>query len=232
MKIGICDDTFADRAHLKALLAEYPAAFTIVEYISGEELLAALQRGTRLDLLFLDIRMSGISGIDTAQEIRTHNADLPILFLTSTPEFAVDSYRVQAQDYLLKPVSTDLLAQSLTRQLGRIAQKETRIMFHTTQEIVQVPLSQIVYLEAVTRKVILVQLDGTTMESNAPIRNIEQELAPYPQFVRPHRSYLLNLHNVTRMTKDAFYTANGILVPIARTNMTEMKNEYMRQMLE
>lgn len=232
MKIGICDDTLADRAHLKALLAEYPTALAIVEYTSGEELLAALQRGTRLDLLILDIRMGGISGIDAAQEIRMHNADLPILFLTTTPEFAVDSYRVQAQDYLLKPVSTDLLMQSLTRQLGRIAQKETRIMFHTAQEIAQVPLSQIVSLEAMARKVILTRLDGTTMESNVPIRDIEQELAPYPQFVRPHRSYLLNLHHVTRMTKDAFYTVNGTFVPIARSNMAEMKNEYMRQMLE
>ncbi len=131
LKIGICDDLAAEREQLKTLLfAKFPQ-LTILEYASGETLLEGLAQGETIDLLFLDICMGGINGIETAAEIRKKYKKMPILFLTTSPEFAVASYRVQAQDYLLKPVEKDELYQSIDRQMRHISGKNARIMFQS-----------------------------------------------------------------------------------------------------
>lgn len=232
MNIGICDDLWEDRNHLKSLLLSYTSEFIVSEYTSGEELLAGLRRGDRVDLLFMDIYMGELNGMETAKALRKTNRELPIIFLTTSPDFAVASYRVQAQDYLLKPVNPEELRQALERQLQALAQQESSIPFHTAHSVMQIPISQILYVEAVARSLRLVQVDGTILESRSTIQSLEELLCKHPQFVRPHRSYLLNLHHVQQMDRDGFTTVTGVHIPIARGNTTRMKSLYLSQMLD
>lgn len=232
MKIGICDDVEEMRNHLKTLLLRYIPDATILEYSSGEVLLTALQNAPPPDLLFLDIYMTGINGMEVAEVIRTHDQNLPILFLTSAPEFAVASYRVQAQDYLLKPVDEAILRQTLDRQLARLAQDEARILFPSNRGILQIPLSNIIYIEAVSRILRLVQTDGTIVEGSDTIQSMTATLEKFPQFVRPHRSYLVNLQHVIQLDKDGFRVTTGTCIPISRSHMSNMKQQYVNQILD
>lgn len=232
MIIGICDDLTQDCAHLRALLLSHTADFTIVEYQSGEALLEDLAKGSHLDILFLDICMRGLNGIETAEEIRTWNDDLPILFLTSSPQFAVASYRVQAQDYLLKPVAQSDLFQSLDRQIHRLSQSEPHISFQTTNGISQIPLAQIAYMEAANRKLFLVQSNGVILENRDTIQNMAVLLEKHPHFVHPHRSYVVNLLHVKTMDKNGFQMFSGASIPVARNNMAKMKTLYLNGILD
>ncbi len=232
LQIGICDDLLKEREQLKtSLTRKFPRA-NIAEYTSGEALLAGRAQGQHFDLLFLDICMDGINGIEAAAEIRKQYPKTPIIFLTTSPEFAVASYRVQAQDYLLKPVDETELFQSIDRQLRHISQAESRILFHSICGEVPVHITEIIYIEAAARRLKLTKTDGTALESMSTIQSIESELQAYPQFMRPHRSYIINLQQVKRMEKDGFYMKNDVFVPIARTHMTDMKRHYVNQILD
>ena len=109
MRIGICDDSQLDREMIRDLLDLYFAdksiAYQVDLYSSGVDVIHEFQEGTAYDIVFLDIYMEKMLGIDVARELRRLHYAGEIVFLTATSDFAVDSYEVQAGGYLLKPHS-------------------------------------------------------------------------------------------------------------------------------
>ena len=109
MNIAICDDEILFTRELSSLLTHWAEkndfSLTLYPYSNGDDLLTAL-RTIPVDLIFLDIIMPLLNGIDTAREIRSMGLTVPVIFLTSSREFALDSYDVKAFHYLLKPVNT------------------------------------------------------------------------------------------------------------------------------
>ncbi len=172
------------------------------------------------------------TGLDLAAEVRARGDDLPIIFLTSSPEFAVQSYRVQIQDYLLKPVTqTDFFA-SLHRQMQRISQHERHLLLQTASGLFHMPVSHIVYMEALNHKLRFVQTNGSSIDTADTISSIAESLVPYKYFVRPHRSYLVNLRQVKSLEKNGLYTKTGTFIPIARGNFNKIKSQSMDTLLE
>ncbi len=116
MKIAVCDDDIQCIAQVCALLEQWSQqkkiALTLYHFSDGDELLRAPQKHC-MDLLILDIIMPLLSGLDTAKELRNKDDHTPIIFLTSSKEYAVDSYEVHALHYLLKPVSPTQLFDSM-----------------------------------------------------------------------------------------------------------------------
>lgn len=110
MHIAVCDDSMIERKIIMNALYEYASMhsvhFDITEYDSGMNLLYDVQDGQDYNLVFLDIIMDEISGIDVAHRIREANSKSSIVFLTASPDFAVSSYDVDAVGYLLKPLET------------------------------------------------------------------------------------------------------------------------------
>ena len=112
MKIAICDDEVAVSEVTKSLLQQWAIhqsiSLSVHCYENGDALILA-QKSECFDLIFLDVLMPLLNGIDTAKELRRQNQNVPIIFLTSSKEFAFDSYEVKALQYLLKPVSPNQL---------------------------------------------------------------------------------------------------------------------------
>ena len=106
MHLALCDDDITELSRLISLLEDYGAqreiSVTYEAFHNATELIEALGK-RRFDLLLLDILMPGLTGIEAAKEIRQTGSQLPIIFLTSSREFAVESYRVSAEDYIMKP---------------------------------------------------------------------------------------------------------------------------------
>ena len=100
LKIAFCDDETAEIAQLEELLEEYAAArgqeFVHTSYQSSVELMADIEKGERFDIMLLDILMPGENGMTAAREVREHDTNVKIIFLTASPEFAVESYAVDA----------------------------------------------------------------------------------------------------------------------------------------
>ena len=127
MHIAVCDDDQNELSRVSSLLEDYRRErggyLTYETFHSATELLETM-RSRRYDLLLLDIFMPGVTGMEAAGEIRLTDGELPIVFLTSSREFAVESYRVNAVDYLLKPARQDTIFSLLDRLFARLCQED------------------------------------------------------------------------------------------------------------
>ena len=137
--IAICDDSKQERQILAALFKRYQelhaTPLQIHIFQNGFSLLDAIDQGKRFDITILDILMPGENGIEIARNIRASGADTEIIFLTSSPEYAVDSYEVKAQNYLLKPVTEEKFFASIDSILAELDEKDTAsFIIYTTEK--------------------------------------------------------------------------------------------------
>ena len=234
MHIALCDDDQAELSCLTSLLEEYrlkkDSSLTYDIFHNATDLLETMP-GHHFDLLILDILMPGITGMDAAREIRQSNSTLPIVFLTSSSEYAVESYRVHAADYILKPLNADILFPVLDRLLADFKSKQPYIPLKTSNGIVRLLLSQIVFVEVQNHLVSFTLADGTVYTASGRLGDYEEIFLASGSFFKPHRSYLVNLRLVTGLDKNGFSTNVNKVVPVARDVFAKAKSAYMKYLL-
>ena len=158
-RLAICDDEPHSLTHMISLLEEYrlvsPYHFEYASFHNGMELASILEHGKHFDIYCLDVVMPGFDGIELGKEIREYDKSAQIIYFTSSPEFAFDSYSVHASNYILKPVSKEKLFEVLNDVLEQMEHKENAsLTIKTTQGIENILLSNLVYAEAMRRKVL------------------------------------------------------------------------------
>ena len=234
MHIAVCDDNINELSRISSLLEDFDrerdGSITYEAFHSGMELLETMQ-SRQFDLLLLDILMPGVTGMDVAKELRRSKSETPIIFLTSSREFAVESYRVSAEDYIMKPARRDEIFSALDKQRTRFAHEEAYLTLKTGIGIVKLPFSQIVYVEVINRAVQFVLVGGEVREVYGYLTDYERILLSDPHFYKPHRSYVVNLRHVTELDKKGLATIVGKTVPVARDAFTKAKAAYMKYLL-
>ena len=155
MKIAICDD---DKNELFHILADYQIQkntdFSYKPFESSMEL-ATNAAEERYDIYLLDVVMPGLNGMELAKEIRSYDKAADIIFLTTSPEFAVESYTVKASNYLIKPIQKDRLFDALDDIMKtRIEDQASSLVLKSSVGVHKVRISEIIYVEALNRKVI------------------------------------------------------------------------------
>ncbi len=234
MHIAVCDDNNDELSRIMVLLEDYSrerkGLLTYEAFHTAIELIETMT-ARPFDLLLLDILMPGITGIEAARELRQSACNVPIIFLTSSREYAVESYRVGAEDYILKPARRDELFPSLDKQLARLTQEEAFITLKTGSGIAKLPLSQIVYVEVIRRKIQFILVSGEVREAYGYLSDYEGALLSDRRFYKPHRSYVVNLNQVTELDKEGFSTIIGKTVPVARASFAKTKAAYMKYLL-
>ena len=235
MHIAVCDDDKDELSRVSSLLVNYCSqrerGVTYETFQSAVELLETMG-AKAFDLLLLDIIMPGLTGMEAARAIRRSNQTIPIIFLTSSRDFAVESYRVHAEDYILKPANEQALFLTLDKQLARLAQEEAFLLLKTSSGLVKQPLSQIVYVEVINHTVRFVLCDGTVRETYGCLADCEAKLMTADSFCKPHRSYIVNLRQMTGLEKAGFLTASGKIVPVSRDAFAKTKIAYMKYLLD
>ena len=236
IQIGLCDDDLAILGQLRVLLDRYRvernAEIASAAFQSPLELLAEIEKGMRFDILLLDVIMPGENGISAAREIREYDRNVKIIFLTSSAEYAVQSYTVDAYYYQLKPIREETFFQVLDSVLDECCRSaENSVMLRCKSGIVRVRLEKLMYCEVVGRTLLLHLDNGQVLESAGGLDKLAAELTAYENFVRPHRSYLVNLHQVTGLDKNGFSTNIGKIVPVSRDAYTKAKSAYMNYLL-
>ena len=150
LKIAVCDDSRELLEKVEKDLLEYESVrstpVTIHTYTNAMELLDGLKK-TDYDILILDIIMPGFTGMQAAHEIRKFNEEIKIIFLTSSKEFAIESYSVGAYYYLLKPVLKEKLFSVLDKVVSEITSKQESCVIYTHMGIVNIPFAKIECLE-------------------------------------------------------------------------------------
>ena len=167
MNIAICDDEILFTRELSSLLTHWAEkndfSLTLYPYSNGDDLLTAL-RTIPVDLIFLDIIMPLLNGIDTAREIRSMGLTVPVIFLTSSREFALDSYDVKAFHYLLKPINTLKLFSVMDDFFKTYNVPAETFVAHTADGFCSITLNDVDYLEAQNKQVLVCLSNGTTLK--------------------------------------------------------------------
>ena len=232
MNIAICDDDINHISYITDILSGYRKEKMIslrwTTFQSGFALLASLDRGEVFDAVLLDIFMSDMNGMDVAKRIRAMNDSMHILFLTSSPLYAVESYTVEATDYLLKPIKKEKLFQSMDRLVSRMdSNAQSGITVRDTEgRITKVLWNQLVYAEAMGHYVVLHHANDTTTKTLLPFSSLLELLLSHGEFVQSHRSYIVNLHYVYRVGKHELIMLNGTQIPLPKSRYQQITNRF------
>lgn len=229
MRIAICDDDNRDLLQIASLLESYrherKAELTYASFQNAIDLLFSLENED-YDVLLLDVLMPGVNGIQAAREIRNRNSRIQIVFLTSSPEFAVESYSVQAHYYLLKPASEEKLFPILDRLLNDFKKPKDALCIKTQSSVFSLPYGKIEYIEVSSKKLYFYLTDGGTREVAGNLADFEQLLLKRPGFIKVHRSYLVNLEWVQELRQGELITTSGRRVPVSRSSYTQVRTAY------
>lgn len=231
--IAICDDSKQERQILAALFKRYQelhaTPLQIHIFQNGFSLLDAIDQGKRFDITILDILMPGENGIEIARNIRASGTDTEIIFLTSSPEYAVDSYEVKAQNYLLKPVTEEKFFASIDSILAELDEKDTAsfIIYTTEKQTSRIRVSSLVYGEVTHRTITLHLADQTMISAVMTFTEFQDILKAYPDFIYPHRSYAVNMHYIQYVTKSDIILTDGQKIPLSRNNYTKISEQFL-----
>ncbi len=232
LRIAICDDEIAARDMLRIQLEKVLVESTeeiVYEFSSGVNAVSWLQKHPgEIDLLFLDVEMDGLNGMETAKKIRAFDKDLSLVFVTGYADYVFDGYHACALDYLLKPVSEQKLRELLHRVREKQAEEETETFFIKNMDGTwRFRLRDILYFYSDRRRVILVTRNGQ-YPFYAKLDDIESRLSP--QFVRIHQRYLVNPANVDHIGKN-FITSGGVDLPCSKRYQETARHHIARTML-
>lgn len=231
--IAICDDSKQERQILAALFKRYQelhaTPLQIHIFQNGFSLLDAIDQGKRFDITILDILMPGENGIEIARNIRASGTDTEIIFLTSSPEYAVDSYEVKAQNYLLKPVTEEKFFASIDSILAELDEKDTAsfIIYTTEKQYSRIRVSSLVYGEVTHRTITLHLADQTMISAVMTFTEFQDILKAYPNFIYPHRSYAVNMNYIQYVTKSDIILTDGQKIPLSRNNYTKISEQFL-----
>ncbi len=233
IRIALCDDDPMALKQLQALLQSHVADMELTAYMSPLEMMAAFERGHRWDIVLLDIMMPGENGMELAREIRQADGEVKIIFLTSSPEFAVQSYTVGATYYLLKPIAAQSLFSVLDRAVAACQKAQAeKLVLKCKSGIAAVAPSDVVYCEVFGRSLCWHMRDGQVLESRGKLDELENQLSALGGFWRLHRCYLINLRHVQNLTYRVATLADGTSLPIPHGKYNDVKKAYLAYAFE
>lgn len=237
LKIAFCDDEAAELKRLESLLGEYTAEcgpeFIHTTYQSPVELMADIEKGRRFDILLMDVLMPGENGLAAAREIREYDTNVKIIFLTSSSEFAVESYTVDAWYYQLKPIQKEVFFHLLDSACAACSKEQQHsLILRSKNGIVRMELDELVYCEVMGRTLIFHLRDGEALESVGRLDELSSQLETCPNFLRVHRSFLINMECISNISARSVTMQDGTEIPIPHGKYSELKSRYLSYILD
>lgn len=234
MHVAVCDDEKVFREHLKQHLTEYSFQtnrdIKISEYDDGETLLEAYSGGALwdMDILFLDIRMGEMDGMEAARRLRNGGCQSLIVFLTSLPEYLQKGYEVKAFRYLLKEQGFQELKRIMDACVGEL-ETDSYFLFSWERCRYSIPKKEILYFESRKRLVFLYTAAGS-WQFYQKLDELEKQLEG-EGFLRCHRSFLVQERYVKGWRDDALWLEDGRELPVSRTYRKRVNQRLMRAKL-
>lgn len=235
LKIALCDDNniYIDELSkiLKDISMKNKFEIEISKFSCGEDLFEFCENHKNyFDVLFLDILMGGINGIQTASKIRQFDKDVFIVFVTSSKEYALDSYSVNAYGYILKPFSYSSIEEKLINIKDKLDTNKKNIIYvKSNQDIISVNLNKVIYFESNLRKITAYLTDGNDITFYNKLNDMENQIDS-TVFVRTHRSYLVNLTYIKNIIASDVITTTEEYIPISKKYLSDVKDNFTKYM--
>lgn len=231
MYVAVCDDRPEDRELLLALLNQWQTQRKTTlrgeSFCNAAKLLDAARKRP-FTLYLLDVMMPGMSGLEVAREIRSFQESADLVFLTSSSEFAYESYGVQALDYLLKPIHKEHLFSLLDRIALRDQKPEAGLTLKCGTCLIRILFSQLSYVEVSGKHLYFHMTDGSVQRIFGTLSEFEPTLLRRPEFMRTHRSYIVNMLQAAELSPTCVRTFSGAKLPVSRLQYPQLHNDYMK----
>lgn len=230
MNIAICDDEKGACLVIEELVRKADSDAEISVFTNPDELLNAEDL---FDLVFLDIQMEEMTGIDAAKRLRTRETQPEIVFISAVQEYVFDAFDVEAFHYLIKPVDPAKFAKVYDRVKMRIADKKKNFLETEEAAILSVKsktrqyslkMTDVLYVENQLKK-LLIHTKEETIDLYGAMKDIEAQTGD--GFFRCHRGYLVNLGHIKSYSKDEILLDNGERIMIAKERYPEFIKAYM-----
>jgi len=228
MRLAIVDDESVYRNQIAELIDSIcgRSEVSCFLYADGSELVRSFENGFKLDAIFLDIEMNEVDGMTAAKKVREYSKDIPIVFLTSHTELAMDGYEVEAFRFLSKPVNETKLRETLADLEKRLKVDEKIVLHKDGEEIIN-SISDLIYVEAANNSVrFCFRRDSVElrMKFTDAVKMVD-ELSH--DFVKIHRSYYVSLAHMKKLSATDVLLDNKETLPVARSASAEAKQKLL-----
>ena len=215
-KIAICDDSQADRDYVASLVRRWACegdrTAHIEAFSSAEGFLFHYAEESDFDILLLDIEMGGMDGVTMAKRLRQSNDTVQIIFITGYSDYIAEGYEVAALHYLMKPLDENKLFSVLNRAAEKLQKNEKVLHLELSGEMVRLPVHRIRWAEVNGNYVTIHALQDYTVKMT--LGQLEKELDE--RFFRVGRSAIVNLTQISRVTKGSIMLTGGGSIPLPR----------------
>ena len=212
IRIAIVEDSLDERKKVLNCLNEYSKnnsiAFEIKEFESAEPFLAF--KNHSFDIVFMDIELPGINGMDACKKLREFDQDIIIIFVTNMASFAIKGYEVEASDFVLKPIREEMFALKFKKILDKfLASKDDKISFSINRNIKVFNLSDILYIDVLDHNICIHTNDGN-FETRYSLNKVEEQLSD-KHFFRCSNYCLVNLKAIKEVKNNEIYVGKDII---------------------
>jgi len=232
VRIAIVDDCKEDLDLLKKYISDYIGNdFDDIDvFENGEKLLSNFEPN-KYNIVFLDIYMTGITGIDTARKIFHADKECKIVFLTMSNSFAAESYEVEAAGYIIKPINKVKIENLLNKYLYDFKENNKYIDLVSAKDVYHIALKDIIYADTLIRTV-RIHLCDRVIKLNEGFHEKTAPLLDDNRFIECYRCVIVNMDHVVKIQGDDFIMDNNETIPIRKRNKKEVHKAYMRYKID
>lgn len=228
MRITYCDDEITQSVFLKELLDQWEKVmgkpYDITVYASAEEMLFENQDFFPFDFIILDIELDKMNGIDLARQIRQLDKNVTIAFLSNSREYVFEGYEVGAVRYLLKPLTKEQLFPILEMVQKTLEAEKQYIIIRAEGENIKLAMNDIYYVEALGHYLVI-HTESRTYEIKMNMNEMSDMLEK--QFIATHRSYLVNLECIEKITRADCILSTGQSIPVSRNSYKAVNDAFI-----
>lgn len=230
INIAVCEDEGLDREVLEQLIPKAAKKlrmdYCMYWFSSGKQLLEAVDEGQSYDLLIMDIFMDDINGVETARLVLSRLPQVMIAFITSSRDFAVDAYELNALHYIVKPVGENDVIRLLARYLERTNQAEPVMEVQTSREKIVFPASAVQKIESYKKGVaVYIRGEDEPRQIHSSFMSVEEGLDKNI-FVRVARGLAVNMDYIDHISQGVCYFTDGTSALISRKDRAAVKKTY------
>lgn len=232
-RITLCDDEQAEVIKTQELLHSYKKFhpeldFEIETFENAEELLIKVQNGYKPDLILMDIYMKGKIGIEAVRELHEMGDKSRVIFLTTSQEHALEAFRVEAAQYLVKPVSEAEFFSLLDKQIEILSEERQKyVALQVDNRILRVMVHDIVYCESQGKRQYIHLSDDTQLCVHLSMAGLEELFLPYEEIIRLGKWYIINMDHVEGLDSRAVQMDNGMELYLPRGAYQSLRKHYI-----
>lgn len=233
LTLCICDDNPQDRARIQALTEDFTGRhpefpLEVQAFSSAYDLLERIEAKGGFDLYLLDVLMPHMAGLELARRVRVREEPSEIVFLTSSREYALDAFDVEACGYLVKPVDAERFERTVLAAVRRLTRSENLcLLLKTRESLRRIPFRELVVVESFNHSRVCTLADGSTAVTSDTLTSLMERLSGDPRFFSPHRAYIINLEYISALNAGHVFLTTGQRIPVPRANLAALKKAYM-----